>query len=163
MSAPFTIEVPRRDKLTDESGLVSRTWETFFRNVRSVLDPMGLEKYAELTNNQASAADIDGMKFSREYVSQVTVDYLIQRVTTGTGATELIETGTFYVAYKPTSQDWVLSNVPSTAGVTLSITSSGQVQYTTTNITGTASISKMTYRARTLAAKNSQYSLVGGR
>lgn len=160
-AAPFTIEVPHRDKITVESGLVSRTWETFFRTVRRVLDPLGIEKYATLTNNQASAADIEGMLFSYRGVSQASVDYLIQRVTTGTGATELVEAGTFYLAFKPTSAAWVLTNGPTTSGITLSVTTSGQVQYVSTNITGTASISKITFRARVLAGKNHQYSDVG--
>ncbi len=41
--------------------------------------------------------------------------------------------------------------------------SSGQVQYTSSNISGTASISKITWRARTLGGKNYQYSQVGVR
>jgi hypothetical protein len=160
-AAPFSFEVPYKTPIADQGGLVQRAWSFFFRNVQSALDPLGVEKYFSLVNNQASAANIEGLKFDYAKVGQVIVDYLIQRVTTSTGATELIETGQFYLVYKPTSATWALTSGPSTAGITLSVTSAGQVQYTSSNITGTASISKITFRARTMAAKNSQYSVAG--
>lgn len=156
-----TFEVPIRDQVTDESGLLSRVWENFFRSIRKNLEPLGSEKFADILNNQASAVDIEGLSFDLRTVSQVSVDYLIQRVTTGGGATELIETGTFYLVYKPTSLTWVLSNGPSASGLTFSVTANGQVRYTSSNITGTPSISKIIYRARVLAGKNSQYSEAG--
>lgn len=161
-TAPFSIEVPYRDYVANPDGLISRTWSTFFRNIQSALSPLGIEKYFELVNNQGVAAEIEGLTFDKARVGQAAVDYLIQRVTTSTGATELVETGTFFVVYKPTSDTWVLSSGPTTAGITLTVTAAGKVKYTSTNITGTASISKFTYRARTLAAKNSQYSTAGG-
>lgn len=160
-SAPFTIEVPYQNKVIDDSGLIERAWSIFFRNTTTAVDPLGIERTFEIINNKGVATDIEGLSFDKTKVSQASVDYLIQRVTTGGLASELIETGTFYAAYKPTSVDWVLSDVPSTAGVTLTITSSGQVQYTSTNITGaTAYISKITFRVRTLGAKN-DYSKMG--
>jgi len=156
-----TLQTPIQTPLTDNQGKLTRPWEDYFRDLTSVVVLLGTERSFQLNNNQAAAADVTGLKFSYKSVSQVTIDYLIQRVTTGGGAQELIETGQFYLAYKPTSDTWVLSGGPTTAGVTLSVSSAGQVQYTTSNITGTASISKITYRARSLAAKNSLYSEMG--
>lgn len=86
-------------------------------------------------------------------------------MTTSTGATELIEGGCFQVAYSPTSDDWDLTFIgtpgPDDTGVDLSVDSDGQVQYVSSSITGTASISKITWRARTLSAKHSSYSSAG--
>lgn len=161
VTVPSTNTVPYQTPIADGSGLVQRAWSFFFRGVQSAIDPLGVEKYFTLVNNQALAANIDGLAFDFAKVGQVTVDYLIQRVTTGGGAQEKIETGTFYLAYLPTSNLWVLSGGPSSAGITLSPTAAGAVQYTSSNLTGTASISKLTFRARTLAAKNSQYSSAG--
>ena len=111
--------------------------------------------------------NIDGMKFNYKGISQATVDFLIQRVTTSTGATELIETGIFVVSYNPTSENWSLTMIgtpgPDDSGVDLSIDSDGQVQYASTSITGTASISRINWRARTLSAKHSTYSSAGVR
>lgn len=111
--------------------------------------------------------DITDLKFSYRQISQAIVDFLIQRVTTSTGATELIESGMFVVSYNPTSDDWSLTMIgtpgPDDSGVDFMIDSSGQIQYRSSSITGTASISKITWRARTLSAKHSSYSSVGGR
>lgn len=156
---PKTLDVLYRDKIVGENGLVSRTWGEFFRLLQISLNALGLEQYFLIENNQSSAINIDGLSFDKRFVSQSSVDYLIQRVT---DAIEKIETGTFYAAYLPTTDSWVLSNLPSTAGITLSVTSDGQVQYTSTNLAGIESISKITWRARTMAAKNSLYSQMGG-
>lgn len=162
MKAPaVSVEVPRRDRVSDEGGIISRVWENFFRAIQKALDPLGTEKSFELSNNVAVAADVEGLSFDKATVSQAAVDYLIQRVTTGGGAVEQIETGTFFVVFKPTSNSWALSSGPTTAGITLTITATGQIRYTSTNIAGSASISKLTFRSRTLASKNSQYSEMG--
>jgi len=158
-SIPKTLDVLYRDKIAESNGLVSRTWGEFFRLVQIALSAYGIEQYFELENNQVSPTNIDGLSFDKSFVSQASVDYLIQRVT---DLSEEIETGTFYAAYLPDSEDWVLSNGPSSAGVTLTITSSGQVQYASSDLAGTKTISKLTWRARTMAAKNSLYSQMGG-
>lgn len=160
-TAPFSVEVPYKTPITDGSGFISTAWQFFFRKQKESVDPLGIEKSFELVNNQASSAEIEGLLFSKEKVSAAWVDYVIQRVTTGGGAVEQIEQGTFMCVYKPTSDTWVLSDGPTTSGVTLSITSLGQVKYTTTNVAGTASISKINFRARTIAMKNQQYSEAG--
>ena len=111
--------------------------------------------------------DVTDLKFNFRGVSQATVDFLIQRVTTSTGATELIESGIFVVSYNPTSDDWSLTMIgtpgPDDSGVDFSIDSSGQVQYRSSSITGTASISRVIWKARTLAGKHSSYSTIGTR
>jgi hypothetical protein len=151
--------------MLEASGYLTRPWELFFRTVAKSIETLGSEKYFQITNNTAVAADVDGLAFTSSTVSQAVVDFLIQRVTTGGGATELITSGTFHAVYKPSSDSWsvVLMGTPgpSASGVTFSITATGQVQYTSTNITGTESISKLTYRARTLGGKSSLYSEVG--
>lgn len=117
------------------------------------------------THTFTPRGNIDEMKFNYKGVSQATVDFLIQRVTTSTGATELIETGMFVVSYNPTSADWSLTMIgtpgPDDSGIDFSIDSSGQVQYVSTSITGNASISRVIWRSRILSAKHSTYSQVG--
>lgn len=159
-----SFSAPHRERVLDENGFLSRSWEWFIRLVWERLEPLGSEKTIEIANNQSSAADVTGLIFRREFVTQATVEYLVQRVTTSTGATELIESGIFICAYRPSSESWDLDSVsgdaPDDSGVTFSITAAGQVQYTSSNITGTASISRLFYRARTMAGKNAQYSAV---
>ncbi len=160
-------EVPFRDKLLEVDGLLSQTWFWFFRSLYETLFPLGVESSFELNNNQSGAADVIGLKFNSRGTSQAIVEFLVQRVTTSTGATELIETGSFIVSYNPTAQDWNISltniNSPDNSGVDFTITSSGQVQYTSSNITGTPQISRVVWRARVLAAKSAVYSSQGAR
>ena len=156
---------PYRDQLVDDSGLVTRPWELFFRIIAAIVEPLGVEKYFALENNISVAKDITGLNFNSDSVSHGIVEFFIQRVTTGTGATELITSGLFHVVYKPTTSAWALTVIgtpgPSISGITFSITAAGQVQYTSSNITGTASISKISYRTRTISGKSSTYSVVG--
>lgn len=156
-SRSLSFLVPYKDLVLSEDGLISRSWTNFYRTLHQIVDSLGIESYCQLNNNQTSALTIDGLNFNSLNINSVIIDYFIQRVTTGGGATELIETGILYCAFKPTSNTWVLSKPltawPNNAGVTFTITASGEVQYTTTNITGTESVSKLTYRARSLSAK----------
>lgn len=149
--------VPYQNSVVDRAGILTLVWQQFFRALYDRLNPLGIEKSFSLANNQSSAADITGMQYDYRKINQVTVEYVIQRITTGTGATELVATGIFLLTYKPVANTWHIVTIgtpgPSTSGITFSITTGGQVQYTSTNITGTPNISKITYRERTLGAK----------
>lgn len=240
-------QVPTRDRVVDENGLLTDNWQRYFRFNKDSLDPLGTEKYFAITNNVSSGSpeNITYLALNSARVSHAIIEYIIQRVTTGSGATEIVSSGSFECVYKPTSQNWEIQNydmpnagsftaatddtctrvshgmklgqivqlsssgtlpaglsantnyyvVPLTAdtfklstslanaksgtfvditstgsgthtitpnpGVFFSITSAGQVQYYSSNITGTASISKMSFRIRVLSVKNYQYSWVG--
>lgn len=218
--------IPLNDPVIDGQGIISRAWLQFLTYFKNAVEPLGIEKTFDLVNNQAVAANIEGLSFSSKSVSQgiveyliqrvttstgaleiiengtlqanylpssdtwslfeylkvsnwtifslvnsqavaaditgllvnlnktriATVEYLIERVTTGGGATELIEGGSFSLVYKPTSAIWTIVAIgtpgPSAGGITFTITAAGQVQYTSTNITGTASISRIGFRVK---------------
>lgn len=156
------ITAPTKDPITGDDSMATKPWVDFFSSVAEAIVPLGTEKYFQLVNNQTSAATVTGLSFSKKSISQAIVDFLIQRVTTGSGATEIVTSGTFHLVYKPTSDSWALVIMgapgPSTSGITFTVTALGQVQYTSTNITGTASISKLAFRYRTLGAKSFKYS-----
>lgn len=242
-----TNDVPFNDELIDMRRLLTRPWQVFFRYLMEAVDPLGVEKVTDLINNQSISTDVTGMNVNSAQVSHAVVEYLIQRVTTSAGATEIINGGTFHLVYKPTADTWEIQgqrnpgagtftaattdictkiahnmllgqqvqvtttttlpaglslattywviplsedtfklaasfadsqagtaiDITSTGagthtinpnpGVVFSVTSDGQVQYTTTNISGTASISKIFFRMRTMGGKNSQYSAVSTR
>ena len=159
----LTLNPPFRESISSRDGFISPAWTSYFSILTQLVSPLGSERSFTITNNQAVAADIEGMSFSAKTVSQAVVDFYIQRVT---DSNEEITSGTFHATYLPASVDWALTMMgtpgPDAIGLTFSITDSGQVQYTSTNVTGTITISKITWRARTLAAKNSQYSVMGG-
>lgn len=162
-----SFEVPYRDVVVEREGLLSSVWTNFFLSLFERVIPLGSERSFQLANNQSSAADVDGLKVNSRAVSQAVVEFLVQRVTTGAGATELVESGSFILTYNPTAADWSISltniNSPDNSGVDFTVTATGQVQYTSSNITGTASISRVFWRMRTLAGKSTQYSSQGTR
>lgn len=113
-----------------------------------------------IANNQATPVDVTGLSFGSSVLSaEIEVQYY--RSTTGAGATEYSARAKFLATKKVVANTWDLSPLgaggdiePVTgepAGITLSITSAGQVQYISTNITGTASASFIHFIAKTMA------------
>ncbi len=162
-----SFDVPYRDAVVEKGGLLTTVWAGFIRNVYERLRPLGEERTFTLVNDQDEAADIVGLKFNARGVSQATIEYLVQRITTGGSAVEDVESGVLIAAYQPTSEEWSLFAVsehnPDDAGITFSITAAGQVQYETTSVAGTAFISRIAWRTRTLAARHPIYSSQGAR
>ena len=158
----LSFRIPYPEKVLREDGFISNSWRWFLESVQSRLAALGDEKAFTLANNQAVAADVTQLSLDKSGVTMAVLEYLVQRVTTGAGAQELTEVGILIFVYNPTSATWSMVTVsehnPDNAGIVFSITAAGQVQYTTTNITGTASISTLWYRLRTLGGKNAVYS-----
>lgn len=158
-------QVPYRDKMLEATGLLSRPWELFFRNIKDLLDPMGSEKNIDIVNNQATPLSIEGLSFSTNKANQGIVEYYIEIMTTGFLGVELIESGVFHVVRKAKSETWEIVSMPtpgpSTSGVSFSITTSGQIQYTSADSPGTPYVSRMSYRVRTLTAKNAVFTGIG--
>lgn len=141
------------------NGLISSLWNQFFVVVSNVLQYVGEEQTFALVNNQSSAANIDQLVFDKNYVSAAFVEYLIQRVTS---STSLIQIGILRITYNPDTDSWAIGEYgtsgPSSAGITFSITSTGQVRYTSSNLAGTQEISRIAFRIRPIQAKHPSYS-----
>lgn len=154
---PFADPVVESEKLT-----LSRSWQQFFRKIQDLIDYNSDEQSFALVNNQVAAADITPLTFDKRYTSYVIIDYVIQRTSS---SAELIQTGILMAAYKPRANTWSIreygTSGPDASGVTFSITSSGQVQYTTSNQAGTIALSRIVFRVKELKAKSSTYSVVG--
>jgi hypothetical protein len=151
-------KAPLNQPYLDASGLVSRAWQSFIRLIMDALDYIGQEDSFDLANNQALAASIPALKFDSGITSQAVIEYLIQRCTSGA---DTIQSGCLHCVYKPKTNTWTILEYgnpgPSSAGITFSITASGQVQYTSTNIASTV-ISRICFRVREIKAKHSTYS-----
>lgn len=151
--------VPFQDKLTKEDGLLGFTWEVFFRYLQQAISPLGLEKSFPIINNQATPVIIDGIQFDYTKINHAIVDMFVQRVGMGPGSVELLESMTLHMVYKPRSATWAITKIAGhgsgNSGVTFSTNTKGQLLYTSNNQTGdfVKGISKMSFRARTLAAK----------
>jgi hypothetical protein len=105
-----------------------------------------------ITNNQSTPANVTGCLFDGSQVRGARISYCVYRNTTGGGATELSERGDIFITYKTVAGTWeiAIAGAVGNAGVTFSITNGGQVQYTSTNITGTNNVQKITFKAETI-------------
>lgn len=92
------------------------------------------EKSFTLANNQASAADITGLIFSPSTYRGFKIEYSIYRETStvGSGAAQI---GQLRGIYNTKLAEWYLSEDFSgnSSGIEFSITSGGQIQYTSSN------------------------------
>ena len=83
-----------------------------------------------LQDDQSVAADIVGLTFSTTQVIDVEVTYIIERIV---GATVYTESGRVIGNYNGTDF-FISTETVGDAGVLISVTSTGQFQYTTTNL-----------------------------
>lgn len=91
-----------------------------------------------IANNQSSAANITGLLFSPTLFRSVKIEYALYRQTDTAGSARA-QMGQLRFVYNTQAASWFVSDdfAGQDAGVTFSITSSGQIQYTSTNISGT--------------------------
>lgn len=110
--------------------------------IKSLIGFGGNELQMSLANNQGSAADITGLLFVSGSVKAVQFDYEIYRQTDSGSE---MESGTCYLSFRTSTSTWELSFEShfDSSGVTLSVTSGGQVQYISTNLAGTSYAGKI--------------------
>ena len=148
------LQVPNKEQLVDQVGAATRYFELFLRNILDLLLPLGSEYSVNLENNIASATDIVGLTFKKDAEIQSFIEYVIQRTST---SGQLIESGILQVVYLPFTDSWsigaAIPSGPNSAGVTFSITSAGQVQYTSSNYADQNKF-KISMRVRKLTGKN---------
>lgn len=104
-----------------------------------------------LANDQSSAASINGFAFSTSFVRAFQAEYFIERDTDS--ITKLTESGILYGNYNSEDGSWGLAlETIGDAGVTFSITSAGQIQYTSTNLSGSSYVGQIKFSATTTQA-----------
>ena len=109
------------------------------------------ETIATIANNQTSPTNVIGLSFDTTKVRGAIVTYTVYRVSTGSGAMETGETGTMYLTYLNNTNTWNMAVVGgSFANVQFSITVNGQVQYTSSNFTGSSYSGVMHFKAESL-------------
>jgi hypothetical protein len=101
-------------------------------------------------NNTSSATNITDLVFDSSETRAATIEYSVYRVK---GSTELAEVGTLRIVYKTNASTWFIDRTYTgdDAGCVFTITSGGQVQYTSSNIATAGAYSGiMKWRARSL-------------
>ncbi|MDW8348602.1 MAG: DUF2190 family protein, partial [Bacteroidia bacterium] len=108
---------------------------TMVYKTQNTLD-FSVDNTATINNNVSSPTSISGMNFGPT-VRGVLLFYSVQRKTTSP-ASEKSESGYISLVRNSTSSSWLISvwGVADNAGISFSVTSGGQVQYTTDNMTG---------------------------
>lgn len=102
-----------------------------------------------IANNQSVAANVTGLLFDGISTRSFILDYSIYRQT-DTASSALAQVGQLRGVYNTQSSTWFMSDDFSgqNAGVTFSILNSGQIRYTSTNITGVNYLGTLKYNIR---------------
>lgn len=112
-----------------------------------------------MSNNQSSAANITGLSFNIAVVRGFWAEFTLYRKLTNSSnviTEEYAECGTIHGVYKTNAATWQLAVTGvgiGDAGITFSITSAGQLQYVSSNLTIPASGSHtctLKFRSRAL-------------
>lgn len=99
-----------------------------------------------VANNQAVAADITGLSFDTAIVRSATITYSAYR---STNINEVSEHGQLFITYKSTAATWeIVRFAAGDAELQFTITSSGQLQYTSSNLAGTSYNSLLKFEAK---------------
>jgi hypothetical protein len=117
-------------------GEEASAWAAAVTAVLESLNSPGdiLTTSAVIANNQAVAADINGLQFDPAVVRAAICQYSVARTT---DTNEKVECGHIYVAYKTQSGTWEYSVVgTASGGIDFSVDPSGQIKYTTDDLTG---------------------------
>jgi len=110
------------------------------------------ETSVELANGQGSAVDVSGLSFDGALYRAAEVQYAIHRKT-DTASSEVVAIGTLRLSWSEDSSSWVTAGEERSenkdTGIEFSVTSVGQVQYTSTTIAGSNYEGTLRFRATT--------------
>lgn len=99
-----------------------------------------------IANNVSSATNVNGLNFDPSQVRSAIINYSLYR---HTNSNELSECGQILITYKTTAGTWELAQTyAGSSGVTFTITNTGQIKYTSTNVSGSSYTGKMKFNAR---------------
>lgn len=118
--------------------------------IRSMIGLGGVQSQFAIANNQTTAANVTGLLFDKTVTKSFEVLFDIYRKT-DTALSQVNETGKIYGTYDPVGDSWKVSanSVFDNSGVIFSITSAGQVQYKSSNISGANHVGLMRFTSIT--------------
>lgn len=103
-----------------------------------------------ISNNVAAPQSLSSLLFNGASIRSVTINYSVYR---STDTNEVAENGTLRLIYKTTANTWLINQVYNgeASGVVFTVTSAGQIQYTSDLITGTSYVGVLKYSYTTTA------------
>lgn len=116
-------------------ALVKGTQTQLLAAIKSIVGFGGNEFNQAIDNNQASPLSVTGLVFDKATIKAVQFDFEIYRQT---ASGSVMESGTCFLSHRTATDTWELSfdSKFDDSGVTLSVTSAGQVQYISDNLAG---------------------------
>ena len=105
--------------------------------------------FSPIADNQSSAANITGLSFNTATASGFRAVYYVTRTSSNGTITEF---GQLFGVFNSQSATWTMNKFGSAgdAGITFTITSAGQIQYTTTNHGGSSYSGSIKFKAESL-------------
>lgn len=154
MSKTLTIgsqefEFPTQGQSPDWGSTVTDFAEAVADALATVQQPNDiLISSANIANNQTIAANIPGFSFTTSEVLSINAEYFITRSTTSPVST-VTESGSIKGNYD--GSNWYITiQSENDAGVVFSITPSGQIQYTSSNIAGSGYNGSIKFKAKVI-------------
>lgn len=102
-----------------------------------------------ILNNQAAFVNISAFTFSTASVRRIDCEYLIERSTL-TPSQKIVEAGRIEGFYDGTNWSWAVQSVGD-AGIEFNINTSGNVQYKSSDLSGTGYVGQIKFRAKTVS------------
>ena len=150
--AGTTYEYPTTGQQPDW-GKNAADWATAVTNTVNGVNSNGdiLTTSFNPVDNQIVPANVFGFVFDSSVSQGFIVDYAIYRTN---GSVGYSETGSLFGTYNTFDGIWTMAQVGvlvESTGIKLTLTNSGQIQYTSTNLGGTHSC-RLSFRARALTS-----------
>lgn len=140
-------EIPNQGDNPDYGESISDWMEAVSDALSTVQQPNDvLVSSASILNNQTTFADISGFIFDSSEVISINAEAIVQRSTVSP-ANNLVESLVIQGNFNGSS--WVYSiTSQGNAGIEFNITSAGQLQYKSSDITGTSYAGTITFRGK---------------
>ncbi len=140
-------EIPEQGDGPDYGESLSDYFEAVSEALSTVQQPNDiLTTSASILNNQTTFADISGFIFNSSEVISINSEFIIQRSTVSP-ASKLVESGFIQGNYNGATWSFSVESVGN-SGVEFNITSAGQLQYRTSNLTGSSYSGLITFRGK---------------
>lgn len=150
------IDFPDTAQSPDWSPAVIQFAEAVANLLNSISGPFDIPSQAFNIDayNPGSNVSIPGFAFPTANVRAAFIRYSVYRNTTGSGATTASEAGTMIIVYNPNGMvgnKWeVIRNYAGIAGISFTVLDTGQVQFTTTTMTGVSHTGQINFVAQSL-------------
>lgn len=122
--------------------LVKGTQTQLLDAIKSLISFGGNPSIQDILNNQASPLSITGLVFDKTTIKGAQIDFEVYRQT---ASGHVVENGTIFVSHRTSPDTWdiAVNSQFDDAGVTFSITGTGQVQYISDNLAGASYVGKV--------------------